>query len=617
MDQVVVTLILQWPCDLVKGDNSMSQATKIEKLKDFWTEGLEGNADVVQEAYKNFGYYEGGDKQWDSKDIAVLNSGGRPHITINMILPTINLLTGYERQNRQEVKVFPKKGGNRLVAQLFTEIAKHAEDVSNGIYERSMVFLDGIVGIKGWLNIDIDYENDPYNGELIIERVDPFDIVEDPGCKSYDLNKGAKYIIRSYWADKELIKLTYPKVKGDIENQKFDDLDKRDIRHLPGRVLNPDQFQARLRETWWRSYEKAVYLVHKMSMERKRVDKSKISWMKRILEVDRRQAEEEGRMTVFSVAEAIVPVLHCDTTFGKVIVEEVERPFGEMTKFPLQRFVPYWINGNCFSPVSNLRSPQDEKNKRRSQSLHLVNTSANSGWFNKKSGGADKDELGEVGSKPGVVIGYETTKPDKIVPTPLSHAHITLEQLAGNDIKEISSVNQNLLGVGKPEDSGILDRQRQTQGLIGSEVLFDNYKLTQQIYSETLIDLIRHSDVYSAQEIVALSDEKKVEANIDELVQAMKSMKIGKYGVKILQSPNNPTIRFANFEILMEIARLYEGMIPPDILLDASDFPRKEEIAERLKQSMEEQKQLAQQQAQAEAQKSQPQQLPRRRLQKV
>jgi len=576
----------------------MTQIAKILKLKDFWTEGLEGNAACVLESLKNYGYYEGGDKQWDSKDIAVLNAGGRPHLTINMILPTINLLTGYERQNRQEVSVFPKKGGNRLVSQLFTELCKHTEDTSNAIYERSMVFLDGVVGIKGWINIDIDYEDDPYNGELIIERVDPFDIVEDPGCKSYDLNKGAKYIIRSYWADKELIKLTYPKCKDDIEKQKFDDLDKRDIRHLPGRVTSPDQFQARLRETWWRDYERATYLVHKMSMERKRVDKSKMPLVKHILEVDRRQAEEEGRMTVFAVAEAIVPVLHCDTTFGKVIVEEVERPFGEMTKFPLQRFVPYWINGVCFSPVSNLRSPQDEKNKRRSQSLHLVNTSANSGWFNKREGGADKEELEEVGSKPGVVIDYKTTKPDKIVPTPLSHAHITLEQMAGNDIKEISAINANLLGIGKPEDSGILDRQRQTQGLIGAEVIFDNYKLTNQ-------------------EIVAIADDKKVEANIDQMVQAMKSIKVGKYGVTILQSPSNPTIRFANFEILMEIARLYEGMIPPDILLDSSDIPRKEEIVERLKQSMEEQKELAKQQMQIEAEGARSKEMPRRKLQKV
>lgn len=595
----------------------MTQMAKIEKLRGFWVEGLEGNELCVQEAIKNYGYYEGGDKQWKSEDISVLNAGGRPHLTINMILPTINLLTGYERQNRQEVLAFPRKGGNRLVAQLFTELCKYTEDISNAAYERSMMFLDGIVAIKGWINIDIDYKDDPYNGELVIERVDPFDIVEDPGCKSYDLNKGAKYIIRSYWADKELIRLTYPKCKKEIDELKFDDLDKRDIQHQPGRPTSPDKYKARLRETWWRSYEKAVYLIHKMSMERKRVDKSKIPLMKRMLEIDRRQAEEEGRMTVFAVAEAVVPVLHCDTTLGKLIVEEVERPFGEMTKFPLQRFVPYWINGNCFSPVSNLRSPQDEKNKRRSQSLHLVNTSANSGWFNKKTGGADRGELEQVGSKPGVVIDYDTTKPDKIVPTPLSHAHITLEQMAGNDIKEISAINANLLGIGKPEDSGILDRQRQTQGLIGAEVVFDNYKLTQQIYAETLIDLIRHGNIYSAQEIVAIADDKKVEANIDQMVQAMKSIKVGKYGVTILQSPSNPTIRFANFEMLMEVARLYEGMIPPDILLDSSDIPRKEEIVERLKQSMEEQKQLAQQQVQAEAQQARSKEMPRRRLQKI
>ena len=126
----------------------MTQMAKIEKLRGFWVEGLEGNELCVQEAIKNYGYYEGGDKQWKSEDISVLNAGGRPHLTINMILPTINLLTGYERQNRQEVLAFPRKGGNRLVAQLFTELCKYTEDISNAAYERSMMFLDGILAIK-------------------------------------------------------------------------------------------------------------------------------------------------------------------------------------------------------------------------------------------------------------------------------------------------------------------------------------------------------------------------------------------------------------------------------------------------------------------------------------
>jgi len=576
---------------------TMPQSTRMAKMKEFWEEGFQGWEEYVMMAVKGYAFFKGGDGQWDAADIIALNAKGRPHLTINMILPTISLITGYERQNRVDTKIYPKRGGNRLTALVLTALSKHTEDTSNGLYERSMMFLDGIIARKGWIGVDIVYDDsDPFNGEIQVVRKNPFDITEDRNCPNYDLNKGGKYIIESYWTDKEWAGFTYPKCKVELDKMKYDDLDSRDVYNIPGDKHNPDKFKARMRETWWKSYEKAIYFCDELSLERKRVHKSKIPLMQRILEVDRRQAEEEGRAPQYQVREVVIPVLNVTTTMGQIELEHVERPFGEMSKFPLMRFTPYWINGDMISVVDNLISPQQEKNKRRSQALHLVNTSANSGFFNQEGEGADKDELEMFGSKPGVVITYKSKMPVKIEPTSLSSAHITLEQLASSDIKEISSIGDNLRGLpGDKGESGVLDRQRQTQGLVGTEMIFDNYKLTHQIYAETVCELIRTGQTFSTQEVLAIAgDEKEIDANIDQIMEALRSIKVGKYGCKVSKSPNNPTTRDANTKMLLDLAKAFPEVIPPEIIIESSDVPKREQILESIKAAKE---------AQAQAQK--------------
>ena len=580
----------------------ITQSTRIKKMKDMWEEGWKGQADYVTQANKNYGFYEGGDSQWDSTDIANLDAKRKHHLSLNIIFPIINLLTGYERQNRMDLKCFPKKGGIKIVADLMTELVKHVEDMSNGLYSRSTCFFDGLISTKGFMSLDIKYEEDPFNGEITAKRDNPFDICEDPNNSEYDLNYG-KYVIRSFWADKEHMILTFPKSKKLIDDLKYDDLDNRDSLKIPGGDIRPDQFKARMRETWWKSYEKAVYLINTVTMDNKRVNRKKIDLMKVMLEKDRRMAEEQGTPPTLAVRESVIPVLNCTTTVGDVELENVIRPFGEMTKFPIIRFVPYFVNGNCLGVVDNLIDPQMEKNKRRSQALNLLNTSANSGFFNKKDEGADSGELEEEGATPGHVIEYKSVQPTKIEPTQLSQGHIALEQLAEEDATKISSVNQNMLSQGSTSESGVKDRQRINQGLIGNEIIFDNMKLTHKIYSETIIEMIRYGNTFSTAEMMAIASEAKMEQNVDQLLEAIRSRTIGKYGIAISNSPTNPTIRFANFEMLMDMAKIYgPDIIPPDIVIEASDMPKKEETLERLQQQREMQQQMLQAQIAMQAQ---------------
>ena len=89
----------------------------VDKIEKFNQEAEEGNASWVDRAIKNYDFYCG--KQWDPATLAKLKKEKRPALTINHILPTINLLSGMERENRNDIQVLPRKGGNQIVADVF------------------------------------------------------------------------------------------------------------------------------------------------------------------------------------------------------------------------------------------------------------------------------------------------------------------------------------------------------------------------------------------------------------------------------------------------------------------------------------------------------------------
>lgn len=115
-------------------------------------------------------------------------------------------------------------------------------------------------------------------------------------------------------------------------------------------------------------------------------------------------------------------------------------------------FVPYVSRRFSDDPesimgiVRNLVDPQDEYNKRYSNLLAHLNSSSHSGWLNRKSGGASRQELELMGSKPGVVVEYASVKPEQIVPTPLSEGHFQLLQASERNILRISSINAEMVG---------------------------------------------------------------------------------------------------------------------------------------------------------------------------
>ena len=235
--------------------------------------------------------------------------------------------------------------------------------------------------------------------------------------------------------------------------------------------------------------------------------------------------------------------------------------------------------------VDNLLDPQQEHNKTRSQTLHILNSTANTGWIVGKLKGLYGKVLETMGSKPGVII--EKSKcgdfVEKITPNPIPAGHFTMSEVSANDMKDISSVDADLQGHSpNKEESGRSRYLRQQQGMTASGVLFDNFRYSRQIFSQFLVELIRRTDYYSETEVRAILDESSAEVSMEEL----QDFKVGRYGIKIDQSPDHPTTRMMNYELLVNAVKDAGLPIDPKFIIQASDLPNKDEIIADLEMKM-------------------------------
>ncbi len=559
-------------------------ATDIEKIKKYWQVADSEWAEWIEKAKKAYRFYLG--DQWDDDVKQKLNIEGRPYLTINKIKPVIRNLSGWQRQNRQDLKVLPRRGGDQKLADLYTELLKYLYDASLVDWQMSHAFLDGVICGKGWLVGDIDYTREPLNGDLIISRENPLMVFEDPYSVRYDLSD-ARFVFRVYWADKDELILQFPKYKKDIEilastlrpgvNQGVETDDYR------GNYASFDAGQLRflVKECWHRTYKEKKLIINKATLEVKETNES-----------DEKLERLVANFPDLVYVRRIIPVLNLTTLVGDVVLQDIEDPFNGITDFPLVRYCAEFIYSdkiNIKGEVEDLIDPQMELNKRRSQALHILNTSANSGWIVEENALAPEErrKLETLGSKPGVIITVRSGKKggiERITPVPLSEGHIALDKLAEDDIKKISGVNADLLGFApEKHESGIAMQLRQRQGLITTEQLFDNFEYTQRILGNLLLEFIRKTDILSEEEIFYIASKKNIEGTTPEV---LKSRARGKYSVILVTKDSSPSVRLANFYAMLDAIKA--GIqIPEEMVIQASDFPFKEELLERIRMQKE------------------------------
>jgi hypothetical protein len=597
--------------DLSKGKDS---AQKVQKFLSWFKDSYRMGQAWRVEALENYSFVEGGDGQWDEKDLRDLEKAGRPHITINKILPQILTLEGLQRANRLDIRALPRGASDTQASDLMSNLIEYVANRSNADYEQSQAFCDGNIAGVGCLEVLRSFDDD-LEGELLIRAVDPLQIFPDPDSRRPDWDD-ARFVMKAPFKDVEEIVFSFAadspepasKIRDMAKRMKNDDwliafgTDRSmtgNLREELGEVFyDHDTRKVRVLEVHYRT-TKRIAVVAAPDGEVMPIE-SGIKPGESPMDA----AEREAKIIGGFAETRKVKVVRLATLLGWELLQDVESPF-PTRRFPIIPYMPLLFRRRPYGMVRHWKDPQRELNKRRSQTLHHINVSAHSGWLNDVNGGADPRVLEQFGSTPGVVVNHQGTPPVQIVPHQLPTSLIQMEAKSDEDIREIG-VPAELAGEGSQRFiSGKAMQTRQFGGQVRLTRFYDQLRLTRKLLGELLVSIIPR--MYSERRIREIVDQEVTRAPdgamaslleqaggdlaaaeqgkdpVEELIARARKLR---FDIVVDDAPALPTQRAAAFQELVQLASLFPGTIDPDLLIEHSSVKNKDELVARMQQKM-------------------------------
>lgn len=587
-------------------DGLDDDAARVELVRDYLKKDEEYERDSRKKAEEADKFYRG--EQWDDQVKDDLEASDRPALTINLIQPAVDVLTGYQRQNRTDIKFFPVEDGDSRVADILSAVVKNVCERNDFAYTESAVFEDQAIAGRGFYHAYADYERD-IRGEVVIERYNWDEVYVGPHEK-LDLSD-CERVTKAKWYTLEKLKQLYPdKAEGLTEDWAQILAGGNPSREYDGRYGDQYEMEAK------NGTSNPMFV----NLKKKEL---------RVLDCERRLYK---RVPVFVYGEDdfVAPGngwKSSDVAQVKTIpgFRVIERPANKMQRLMVaggtllentitdeQEFsiIPVYAKRrghDWWGKVEGAKDPQREVNKRHSQSVDIINKMTSHMWFYDQRTFADAREerkFEEGASRPGLKVKLQDVKrpPTRSDGAPMPQGVVEMEENAVGKLQAILAVNPALLGTpnqGQAASSMAIIEGKKT-ALTGNEFLFDNLsygkrrlglrlvKLIQQVYTPDRI--IRLLVNMNARQPVQVGGQPLMQYQPQELVDLLQNEDLTKYDVVVGESNASPTTRLANYSMLTEMAG--KGIpIPPDMVIEASPMP--EEMRSKAMQSLQMQQQAA------------------------
>ena len=578
----------------------LSKAKEHQLARDQWdayTRARDnGHQDYIAVAKRCDAFYRG--EQWDAADLSTLDDQGRPALTINTILPTINTVIGEQSTRRMDVTFKPRGNGQQEIADTLTKLFLQISDNNKLDWVEAQVFSDGLIQDRGWFDVRIDFD-DHIQGEVRITSKDPLDILIDPDGKDYDPRTWNE-VFETKWMSLDEIEEIYGQKKADklritveqgsalgtdsieYEETRYGDT-YSGVEYQQGNTTNPEENRAlrsvRVIERQYYRLKECMFYVDRFTGDMRQVP---YGWTKK----KREQFADEYDLDII---EKLVRKVRWTVTADLIVLHDDWSPYDHFTLVP---YFPFWRRGRPFGMVRNLISPQEQLNKISSQELHIVNTTANSGWIVESGSlsGMDADDLEEHGAETGLVLEFNRgfNPPAKIPPNQIPTGLDRISQKAAVNIKQISGISDSMLGTDSPEVSGVAIQAKQNRGAMMIQVPLDNLAKSRQYLAEKILNLVQA--YYTEERVVQIVNEADPMKGSDPMVlnqmtpegEIINDLTVGEYDVVISSSPARDNFDEMQFAEALQLRQV--GVpIPNDVVVDFSHLARKGEIAQRIR----------------------------------
>lgn len=531
--------------------------------------------------------------QWDAMDKAKLAAQRRPALTINKIISTLSNVLGEQIYNRAEIIYRPRNGAKTATAEALTKVAKYVSDNNQLNWKRSDMFADGCITSRGYLDMRLGF-NESMQGDIVIENLNPKNVIVDPDAEEYDPDKWNDVFVTK-WMTADDIAILYTQEDAELLRNReqsyypygYDSIQSNRDRF--GDAFNPmvtgnyDESSVlrniRVIERQYRVLDRQKHFVFAETGEMRAIPK----------DFTRNRIAFFVSKFGFQVVTKLVHRIKWTVIADNVVLHDDWSPYKHFTVVP---FFPYFRHGRTIGLVENLLGPQELLNKTTSQELHVINTTANSGWKVKTGAltNMSLEELEQRGAESGLVIevnGDTDKDVSKIQPNQVPQGLDRLSYKAEESIKTISGVSDSMQGHDREDVAAKAIQEKKKSGATNLVKPLDSLGRTDFIIARNMLDLVQEfmtepriltitADATSGQTQDVAINQVSAEGDI------VNDLSLGEYGVVVTTVPQRETLEDSQFEHAVNLREL--GVpIPDDVLVENSRLLNKADVLKKMR----------------------------------
>lgn len=552
-----------------------------------------GHADFVKKADKCNNFFIG--MQWDPNDMALLQAQRRPALTINKIISTISNVLGEQIQNRSDISFQPRSGAPVELAETLTKVFRQIADSNQLDWKRSDMFADGIITSRGFLDVRLDF-NDSMMGEIKIDHLNPKNVLIDPDAEEYDPDTWNDVFVTKWvtWQDIEMLyskaDAEYLKTRGtsffpygydSIERER----DRFGFYYNKGYYMGPwDQAEVirniRVIERQWKKLDNQMHFVDLQTGDMRPVP---ANWNQQRIDM---AAQQFG----LGVTKKLVKRIRWTVTADNVLLHDDWSPYQHYTVVP---YFPYFRRGKTVGLVENLLGPQEYLNKVTSQELHVINTTANSGWIVQtgRLRNMSIEELEQRGAETGLVLEVEGSPGEvvqKINPNQTPSGLDRFSYKAEEHIKNISGVTDYMSGNAREDVSAKAVAANQSRGSLNLSKPMDAIARTDYLLARNILAVVQ--EFYTEPRVLNIvsnrvtGDQETLEVNTPDPQTGtiLNDLTIGEYDVIVSSTPHRETLEDSQFEQAISLREL--GIkIPDEVMIENSRLNKRSQIIKEMR----------------------------------
>jgi hypothetical protein len=564
----------------------------LSKMEAFYAESITINQSFWGEADTDTRFHAGDQTLWNDL-YGNLPANRRRQFNFNRIRRVINMISGYQRRNRKSTIVTPVENADAETADQFTKVLMWLNNQEGILETISESFEGALVTGMNFLQVWMDYRQDPVAGNIRVDNCSYNSFLVDPYFRKPDLSDCNAIWKRSFLTKRECISLMPSKadeILGLIGNDSGTGRDGK-FQFMPESYNYGMKNLLTYDEFYYRDYRTQKMLADPTTGET-------MEW---------RGNDDMLREFLFAypqvtMIEQEIPTVRLAIVIQGKVMYDGPNPMG-IDSYPFVPVFAYYAPQmpyfpiRCQGVVRGLRDPQYLYNRRKIIELDILESQITSGWKYKENALVNPKDVFLSGQGRGLALKEEALMSDveQIQPPQIPPSMIQLSEILGQEISQISGVNEELLGSSLDDKAGILSMLRQGAGLTTLQVLFDHLDRAQKLLGKLCIDLIQAN--FTPGKVKKILEGK-------EPAPQFYNKAFGRYDANVEEGLNTTTQKQMQFAQLLQL-REAGVPVPDTVLLEACTIQNKKELVDAIQQQQQMQQQIQQQQVQSAMQEQQ------------